>query len=137
MITVDETLWPLVIFRSRGVLNDAQFDQYLRAYDRVLGRRELYAALFDAREAKPLEVGHAKRQAKWIADNSEALKKYNVGIAFVIPSPMIRGVLKAILWMRPMPQPHIVFQTVHEALPWLIEKLRRAGLEIPDVSNVA
>jgi hypothetical protein len=51
-------------------------------------------------------------------------------VALVIQSPMIRGVLKAILWIEPMPQPYKVCATKDEAIAFLRERLRAAGMEL-------
>jgi hypothetical protein len=137
MITLDDSRWPLVMFIAKGSLSESQFDSYLGLYSRILSRGERYVAIFDAREAKPMDVQLVKRQARWIDENAEALVRCNVGIAFVIPSPMIRGVFKAILWIRPMPQPYVVLNTMQEAADWASRKLRDAGLQVPDLTTVA
>ena len=66
--------------------------------------------------------------------NAQNLKDNALGVALVISSPVVRGMLKAILWMQPMPQPHVVCATVEEGLAWLRARCRdaRAVIDIPD-----
>lgn len=45
--------------------------------------------------------------------------------AFVLASPLVRGLLTAILWISPMPAPHEIVATVAEAEAWLNERLAR------------
>ena len=137
MITQDRSRWPLVVFTSRRALSESDFESYLAEYDRLLAREERYAAIFDAREAKPLDVKLVKRQAQWMEQNAAALKRLNVGIAFVIPSPLIRGVLRAILWMRPMPQPYNVCEAMPQALDWATRRMRQNGLRVPELRDIA
>jgi hypothetical protein len=42
--------------------------------------------------------------------------------------------LKAILWIQPMPQPYAVCSTVEEALRWLRERVAsaNASIAVPD-----
>jgi hypothetical protein len=131
MIQVDESQWPLVRFTSRGTADEGNFDTYLRSYDRVLAHGQRYVAIFDASEAKPLEVGQMKAQAAWIRANAQRLIELNLGIAFVIPSPMIRGVLKAVLWLQPLPQPYTVVGSYDDAYRWVETKARLGDIYLP------
>jgi hypothetical protein len=63
--------------------------------------------------------------------NRAAIARHSVGVALVIPSPMIRGVLKAILWIEPMPQPHKLCAGEAEAVAWLKERLAAAKAPPP------
>jgi len=129
---VDET-GPLTTFVFRERVSDADFDKYLSLYDAIVARGEPWVSIFDARDVRPLDSKQVRRQAEWIKRNREALSKLNVGIAFVIPSPMIRGVLKAILWMQPLPQPHVVVASISAAYAWCVLQLKAAGLPVPRV----
>ena|SRR5579863_2818926 len=136
MITQDTSRWPLVVFVSRDELGESDFDAYLAEYSRLLAGGKRYAAVFDAREAKPLDVKLVKKQARWMDEHEAELKRLSVGIAFVIPSPMIRGVLRAILWLRPMPQPYNICETMPSALDWTVRRLRQNGLPVPEVRGL-
>jgi hypothetical protein len=59
------------------------------------------------------------------------MRKYSLGAALVITSPVVRGMLKALLWMQPMPQPHIVCGTTEEALRWLRDRFRSERIDLP------
>ena len=50
---------------------------------------------------------------------------------------MIRGVMKAVLWLKPMPTENQVFETMDEALDWVRTRLAAEGLAIPDLAGVA
>lgn len=51
----------------------------------------------------------------------------------MIDSPIVRGALTAILWLSPLPQPHLVTASMAEAERWTLDKLRRApaGASLP------
>jgi hypothetical protein len=128
MFRLDEA-WPLLTFVFRDHVSEADFDAYLTAYERVIARGDHWVSIFDARDVKPLEAKLVRRQAEWIKRHAEVLTARNLGIAFVIPSPMIRGVLKAILWLQPLPQQHVVVANMDAAHAWCELQLRGAGLQ--------
>ncbi len=130
MFKVDEN-GPLITFAFRDHVSDREFDEYLAFYDRLVARNEPWVSLFDAREVRPLESKQVWRQADWIKRNAAALRKLNLGIAFVIPSPVIRGVLKAILWLQPLPQPHVVVANMSAGYGWCELQLKAGGLAMP------
>jgi hypothetical protein len=130
MIDVDERLWPLVIYRFRGLVSMDEMNQYLARQDVLLARNTPTLSLVIATETKLWETPVLRRQADWIKQNQDLLRRYSLGAALVIQSPIVRGMLKAILWIQPMPQPYAVFSTVEGALGWLREQLAKAKAQI-------
>ena len=130
MIDVDERLWPLVIYRFRGQVSLQEMDDYLARQDVMLARHQPTLSLVLAEEAKLWEAAVLRRQAEWIKRNQETLRRYSLGAALVIQSPIVRGMLKAILWIQPMPQPYAVFSNVAAALGWLRERVAQASASI-------
>jgi hypothetical protein len=124
---------PLITFAFRGSVSAADFDEYLAAYDAILARDKQWVSIFDARDVRPLDSKQVRRQADWIKRNAAVLSRLNLGIAFVIPSPMIRGVLRAILWIQPLPQPHVVVANMSAAYSWCAIQLRAVGLPVPSI----
>ena len=134
MIEIDDRLWPLVIFRFRFRPTMEELEAYLARQDAMLARRERMISLVLAEEAKLWETPVMRRQADWIKQNEELLRQYSLGAAMVLQSPIVRGMLKAILWIQPMPQPYAVCSTVEEALRWLRERVAsaNASIAVPD-----
>ena len=130
MIDVDERAWPLVVFRFRGQVSLEELNVYLARQDVLLARNELTVSLVLTEEVKLWETPVLRRQAEWIKHNQEHMRRYSLGAALVIHSPIVRGMLKAILWIQPMPQPHAVFSTVEDALRWLRERVAQANARI-------
>ena len=46
-----------------------------------------------------------KAMAEAFATHSETIKLYNLGVAFVVKSAFMRGLLTAIFWLTPQPSP--------------------------------
>ena len=132
MFTLDDRHWPLAIIAVKGLLRGEEFERYLRSYDVLLGRKEKYVLIFDALEGKTLELAEMRMHAEWIKNNTERLKTYSIGVAFMISSAIVRGALKAILWLQPMPQPYTIVPTFEDALRWAEMRAHAGGIELPE-----
>jgi hypothetical protein len=53
----------------------------------------------------------------------ELIEKRVVGIAFALPSPLMRGVLRGVLMIQPIPCPHTVVGTEAEGVAWVKARL--------------
>jgi len=136
VIKVDETHWPLAVFTFGGQVTAEELEAYLKASERMLKRNEQYIGLVLTEKMSPLELPLMRRQAAWIKEHHAQLRDQSLGVALVIPSAMLRGVLKAILWLQPMPQPHSVTSTTEEALAWIRARLRTRNLELRSVPTL-
>lgn len=93
---------PLIVLRFTGRSSDEEFDSYLSEYSKVLAEGARYAAvLVTTADARMTPIGQARKQARWLADNEAELRRLCAGIAFVLPSPVSRGVYRAMAQMRP------------------------------------
>jgi hypothetical protein len=130
MIEVDDSHWPLVLFRFSGQVSMAELEAYLARQDQLLGRQQMTGSLVLTDNLKMWETAVLRRQADWIKHNVESLRRYSVGAALIIHSPIVRGMLKAILWIQPMPQPHVVTDSVDQALAWLRSRFLAANVNV-------
>ena len=126
----------MAIMAVKGLLRGEEFERYLRSYDVLLARaaeeKRKYVLIFDALEGKTLELPEMRMHAEWIKDNAERLQTYNLGVAFMISSAIVRGALKAILWLQPMPQPYTIVTAFEDALRWVEMRAQASGIELPD-----
>lgn len=72
-----------------------------------------------------------KMQADWINEHRELLAATCLGIAFVIPSPLVRGALTAIFWIAQLPIPHTVHGTLASAIDWAAARLAAVDVDLP------
>lgn len=72
-----------------------------------------------------------KMQADWINEHRELLAATCLGVAFVIPSPLVRGALTAIFWIAQMPIPHTVHGTLASAIEWAGGRLAAVDVDLP------
>jgi hypothetical protein len=50
------------------------------------------------------------------------VRQVNRGFAFVAPSAMIRGMVRAVLYIQPLPVPYAVFTELDEGIAWARER---------------
>jgi hypothetical protein len=62
-------------------------------------------------------------QARFMKEYRETIEQRVVGVAFSLPTPLMRGVLRGVLMLQPMPCPHTVVGTEQEGVAWVKARL--------------
>lgn len=114
----DASEWPLVIDVGVDEGTDDDVRAYIMGHRRYLARRQLYAAVFDARLARYMTGAQRQLVAEWIREQRDELKRYHAALALVTSSTLAKGFMEAIYWMQPPPYPHAVFTDLNEAKAW-------------------
>lgn len=123
---IDESMWPVLLIRPKPMeMSIEELEVAFRYYDRILERRrERYAVVFDNREVKHLSAAHRSRIARYNEENEERARVYCRGLAFTITSPIVRGMMTAILWIKRPPVETRTFEELDAALSWAGEQVR-------------
>ena len=132
MITVDDSLWPLVKVDFVGSNTLQDLESYLTSMDRCVQRGDRYLAIFDTLRlttAPSMEL--RKRQIEWLTKNDALLRQRCLGNAFVITSPFIRLALSIMYQLQPPPMPYTVVGDLKTAQDWVSRRLQAAGLSLP------
>jgi hypothetical protein len=66
--------------------------------------------------------------AEWMKRTAALSKVASVGGATVTPSPILRGIMTALYWLQPSPNPTFAVATRHEAMIKGIEMLEEASV---------
>lgn len=118
----------VVVVRFHGRPNDETFTDYLEQYQSLVDEGGEYVAMYVTdSDARMPSHRHAIRQAKWMKVNQEKTARLCRGLAFVLPSPLMRGFLRAVLQLQPLKVPHQVFRDEEPALSWLRERWATAS----------
>lgn len=121
---VDESSFPLVNIRFTGNKStEENFQAYLNQVKACYRKQETLSLIFDASTASVPSFSHQKMQAQWLKENESLMKSYCVGTAYIIPSPLIRAILKMIFSLQKQPVPYKIFETKAEGLTWAKERL--------------
>ncbi|MEM6294145.1 MAG: hypothetical protein AAGA54_22895 [Myxococcota bacterium] len=116
--SIDERDWPMVMLTITGSVTHAEEDDFANRSCALPSRGERYSAVVNLLDADTPTSRFIRTQASAQKRSEDALRTHCAGIAFVIGSPMLRGALRAILYLQPLPCPQIVVGTVDEARTW-------------------
>lgn len=114
----------VVVVRFLRAATDSEFAQYLRDYTQVLETTPRFGAVFVTPEGLPMTPGRQVRmQARFMKDYAARIAERVVGVAFSLPTPLMRGVLRGVLLLQAMPCPHAVVATEPEGVAWVRARL--------------
>ena len=98
--------------------------------DQRIGRK--LVAVIDLNNAAPLTATQRKTLNEWRRQTHDLSLATSLGIVFVAPSAIIRGVLTALFWLGSFGVSHKVVSTLDEAVQWAIQQLEAAKLPVPE-----
>lgn len=114
----------VIVVRYDGRPNESDFQAYLDRYTELLERGVPYATVYttepDARMPTPRQV---RMQASWMKEYRDVAAALSKGLAFHLPSPLMRGVLRGVLAIQPLGAQHVVVETEAEAMRWALARL--------------
>jgi hypothetical protein len=103
--------------------DDDNFPFYLDEVKKVYEEKQRIAIIFNAEKTVMPAVKFQKMQADWLKVNKKLMTDYCCGTAYIIPSIVIRNVLKAIFTFQKQPVPYLVCKTIYEAEAWTTNQL--------------
>jgi hypothetical protein len=126
---------PLTCVRPIGKPSDQELAESLQSITRVLaeewGKQRKSVMIIDMRKAAPLSAPQRRTASEWMKNTMELFKQVVIGGVFVIDSPIIRGVLTALLWLQPMEMPYEVVRDLDDAVRWAIGRFDAAHVPVP------
>lgn len=115
----DRSEFPVVTVTFTGATETKEnFHQYLNGLFHNYDRKEEFSLIFDASLASSPNPKYQKMQAEWMKDHEKLVKTYCKGVAYVVPSPFLRGILKIIFGIQKNPVPFQVFRDMKPARQW-------------------
>jgi len=117
----DEAAWPLLYVRFPSKpLSDDGFEYFIARYTGVVERRMRFATILDSRGLTTAITAHQRRRlTEWFDVTGDLAGEHHFGIAVLISNAIIRGALKAVTWVKPIPVPIEPFGSIADAAPWL------------------
>jgi hypothetical protein len=123
-IEIDRSQALLVVVRFNAGPTDDEFRQYLADYTAVLQSEPRLGAVFVTTPSMPMTPPrHVRLQAQFMKDQRSLIEQRVVGLAFSLPSPLMRGVLRGVLMLQPMPCQHTVVGSEAEGVAWVKARL--------------
>lgn len=127
---------PLTCVRAVGAPSDEELHDSLhriaQALEQDLRQGSKRLMIMDMRQASPLSAGQRRTASVWMKENSERFSRSALGTAFVIESPLVRGVLTALLWFQPIDVPHEVVRDLDAGVRFAIKRLEAERMPVPE-----
>lgn len=123
---------------ERG-LTDAEHEAFLARAERDMARvppGHRHVLVIDVNRAERGSPLQRQRQALWQARNEAYFREHVVAAVFVARSPLLRGALRAVGWLRPFPYAFYVVDDLESALAKALELLTAAGLPRPSQADL-
>lgn len=90
--------------------------------------------IVDLTSAKLLNAKQRVLLNDWFKDTRDMTRVSSLGVVFIAPSAVLRGVLTAIFWFQTFGAPHGVAANLSEAVAWALARLTDAGVSLkPDI----
>ena len=120
-LTFDETAWPLLYVRFPSKpLSDDGFEHFISRYTEVVERRLPFATILDSRGlSTAITAQQRRRLTEWFEVTGPLAGEHHFGIAVLMSNAIIRGALKAVTWVAPIPVPIKPFGSISDAAPWV------------------
>ena len=117
----DETAWPLLYVRFPSKpLSPAGFEYFIARYTAFVERRTPFATILDSRGlSTAITAQQRKRLTEWFEVTGPLAAEVHFGIAVLMSNAIIRGALKAVTWVAPIPVPIMPFASVADSAPWI------------------
>jgi hypothetical protein len=123
-IEIDRSQNLMVVVRFNRGPTDDEFRQYLADYTLVLEKEPRLGAVFVTTPEMPMTPPRQVRlQAQFMKQYRDLIAQRVIGIAFSLPSPLMRGVLRGVLMIQSIPCPHTVVGTEAEGVAWVKARL--------------
>lgn len=123
-IEIERSQSLLVVVRFHRNATDDEFAAYIADYRKLLETEPRFGAVFVTDPGLPMTPPRQVRmQAQLMKSHAQLMEERVVGVAFALPSPLMRGVLRGVLMLQPMPVQHTVVGTEAEGVAWIKARL--------------
>ncbi len=114
----------VIVVRYDGRPDEETFQAYLQTYTDLVYREVPYAAVYSTLPGARIPSGaNARQQVAWMKREQPLVNRFCRGLAFSLPSPLMRGVLRGILKMQPIVSEYVVVDGEDEAIAWAKARL--------------
>ena len=132
--TLDLGSAKLMCTRIVGARSDKHIVEHLEEYRLLLlearGQGHKLVDILDIRDAAPPTAKQRRMQGEWNTEYEALMRQTLVGFTFVVSSTVMRGIITAIMWIKPLPVPTAVFTQLEDAIAWGFERLGEEGVAV-------
>lgn len=122
--------------RIDGAVSDEQLKRSLAEYREMLEsfqRDERQVISFiDMTSMGELSAQQRRIQSDWNRSIQPIQKAVTLGLAFIAPATVIRGMLTAVFWFSPPAAPYIICASLGEAVTWALDECKQRGVYVSE-----
>jgi hypothetical protein len=126
----DDSRWPIITIRFGPESDDAEWQLLMDSIRERCKGRERFAVVADGTAMKAMPTARQRKigaeLAIWIEETKPQPRWPIIAWANVIVSPLVRGAITAILWIKTPPHPQKHFATWQEAFDWAKSEVAKA-----------
>jgi hypothetical protein len=133
MFVFDRGAWPLVVLRCPARVEEGSLAPLIDDFEACHAQGHRFALLVDATAMQNMPSARWRRGLTDWANDPRVLaetRRYSVGTALLIASPLARGVYTALLWLWKPPTPHYAAATMSAAIEWCCQRLTLAAVPL-------
>lgn len=124
---VSEERWPIVSVRFIGPPADTDYTELLARFDELYTAREPFITLVDATTYYLPTPSQMRMCIQWRIENSQIVKRFSIGIVWVVRSVVANVTLNTINRLSPLPSITRVFMSADAAFVWSENMLKALG----------
>lgn len=126
--SIDESLWPLLVVRHRGLPTDEHHEEFLDVSASYVRRGQPYLVLSDMLQAGMSTTAQRHRHLEWLGRHDKLLRANLIGMGFIMDSVFLRLALNVTIHCHPPVCPYIVVPRLELALEWATTRFEATGL---------
>jgi hypothetical protein len=130
MFVSSARFFPFVTSAVVGELTVADVPHVRAFYDDVLGRKQRFLNLVDARGAQRPDSVVREQLARLTTDLLPLTKELQIANVILLDSRLAAGVMTALRWAVPAPVPEKHFASIEDAFEWLDQRGRPEGVRV-------
>jgi hypothetical protein len=127
-ITVDGSLWPLLVVKLSRSCTMQELDVYLAERAAYLARCQPHVCIVDAREVHMPPACLRQRYTEWLREHEAPLRRWMLGTAYITVSPAVKMMVSVIRHFAPLTTPFVITGTLQPAAAWAAERFQEVGL---------
>lgn len=121
---ISDEKWPIVIVRTGKRPTDADYADMLARLDELYNRCEPVITVVDTTQNSVPNAHQIGMCVRWVIDNHGIVKRYSIGVLWVVRSIMANMAITTINRLAPPPGSSRVFVSLDGSLSWCENTLK-------------
>ncbi|MEM8609174.1 MAG: hypothetical protein AAGF92_18880 [Myxococcota bacterium] len=127
-LTLDVSMWPLVLLTMPKVMTVADLDYLEAGYRSLHASFDRHALIVDPTTFDRIpDAALRGRMKEFESKKHHIIVEKNLGTAIIVQNSLVRGAFTALRWMSPAPTENRAFPNIRDAAAWCVELIEADG----------